>query len=116
MDSATVSLEPTVLSADAINQLPDIPLGTRDGVEHKVLWRNQASMAGLLTVKPGHRLGMHAHRVHHHHIWVLHGRAVILGKELGVGSYVHVPYGVDHDLDATATDGCTVFYLYIRHE
>ena len=49
-------------------------------------------------------------------LWVLDGRAVILGEELDAGSYVHVPSGVDHDLDATATNGCTVFYLYIRHD
>lgn len=114
MGSAMTSVEPTVLSADAINQLPVVPLGTLDGVEHKVLWRNESSMAGLLTVKPGRRLGVHAHRVDHHHIWVLDGRAVILGRELGAGAYVHIPCGVDHDLDATETDGCTVFYLYVR--
>ena len=116
MDSVIVGLQPTVLTADAISRLPDVPLGTLDGVEHKVLWRNETSMAGLLTVPAGHRLGTHAHRGNHHHIWVLDGRAVILGEELDAGSYVHVPSGVDHDLDATATNGCTVFYLYIRHD
>lgn len=116
MDSAMLGLQPTVLTADAISGLPEVPLGSLEGVEQKVLWRNESSMAGLLTVKAGHRLGTHAHRVNHHHIWVLDGRAVILGEELGPGSYVHVPSGVDHDLDATATNGCTVFYLYIRHD
>jgi quercetin dioxygenase-like cupin family protein len=71
-------------------------------------------MAGVLTVAPGHRLGSHTHRVNHHHIWVLDGRGVILGHELGSGSYVHIPGGVEHDIDATASEGCTVFYLYIR--
>ena len=52
------------------------------------------------------------HIVNHHHIWVLKGRATILGDELGPGLYVHVPRGVAHDIDATKTDGCTVFYLY----
>jgi quercetin dioxygenase-like cupin family protein len=45
---------------------------------------------------------------------VLEGRATIVGAELGAGSYVHIPSGVDHDLDATRTNGCTVFYLYLR--
>ena len=72
-------------------------------------------MAGVLTVEAGHRLGPHAHRVNHHHLWVLNGRATILGTELGPGSYVHVPSGVEHDIDASSTGGCTVFYLYLHH-
>ena len=40
------------------------------------------------------------------------GRATILGAVLGSGSYVHVPAGVEHDIDATVTEGCRVFYLY----
>ena len=41
-------------------------------------------------------------------------RAVVLGTELGPGGYVHVPDGVEHDIDATGSDGCTVYYLYLR--
>jgi len=80
-----------------------------------VLWRTDTSMAGVLTVEPGHHLGRHAHRANHHHVWVLDGAAVILDTELGAGSYVHIPSGVEHDIDASATDGCAVFYLYLRH-
>jgi mannose-6-phosphate isomerase-like protein (cupin superfamily) len=79
-----------------------------------VLWSNAQSMAGVMTVAGGHNLGAHAHRANHHHMWVLDGRAVILGTEVSAGSYVHVPAGVDHDVDATGTDGCTLFYLYLR--
>jgi hypothetical protein len=43
---------------------------------------------------------------------VIEGDAVILGRRVGAGSYVHVPSGVDHDLDASDTDGCTAFYVY----
>ena len=52
-------------------------------------------MAGVLTVEAGRRLGAHAHRVNHHHLWVLNGRATILGTELGPGSYVDIPSGVE---------------------
>lgn len=106
----------TVLTQDEIDRLPSVPLGTAGGVEHKVLWSNESSMAGVMTVAAGHRLGTHSHRVNHHHIWVLDGHALILDQMVGPGAYVHVPSGVPHDLDATETDGCTVFYLYIRHE
>jgi quercetin dioxygenase-like cupin family protein len=78
------------------------------------VWRNASSMAGVLTVEAGKRLGTHAHGANHHHIWVLEGRAEILGTDVGPGSYVHVPHGVSHDIDATASDGCVVFYLYLR--
>jgi mannose-6-phosphate isomerase-like protein (cupin superfamily) len=106
--------EPIVLTASDVAAIPTAPLGTLDGVTHRVLWRDGTSMSGVLRVGAGRRLGAHAHRANHHHLWVLEGRATILGTEVGSGSYVHGPVGVTHDIDATATDGCTVFYLYER--
>jgi quercetin dioxygenase-like cupin family protein len=106
---------PVVLSANAIDQLEPVPLGVPGGgVTHRVLWRNDTSMAGVLTVAAGHRLGAHAHRVNHHHMWVIDGHATVLDADVGPGSYVHVPSGVVHDIDATTTGGCTVFYLYLE--
>ena len=110
----TTTRQPVVLTSEAIAVLPSVPLGPLEGVTHRVLWRNDASMAGVLTVEPGRHLGAHTHRANHHHMWVLDGRATILGTELGPGSYVHIPSGVEHDIDAARTDGCTVFYLYLR--
>jgi quercetin dioxygenase-like cupin family protein len=112
MDAEAVST-PTVLTAEEIARLAPMPLGTLTNVTHRVLWSHDNSMAGVLTVAGGHRLGAHAHRVNHHHMWVLDGHAVVLGAEVGPGSYVHIPAGVEHDIDATASDGCTVFYLYL---
>jgi hypothetical protein len=43
---------------------------------------------------------------------VLDGRATILGHDVGPGSFVHVPSGIEHDIDARQTDGCSVFYVY----
>jgi quercetin dioxygenase-like cupin family protein len=71
-------------------------------------------MAGVMTIAAGRHLGRHAHHANHHHLWVLDGRAVVLGEELSAGSYVHVPTGAQHDIDATTTGGCTVLYLYLR--
>jgi mannose-6-phosphate isomerase-like protein (cupin superfamily) len=113
MDSMTTP-QPIVLTPEAIVTLPVEPLGPQAGVTHRVLWRNATSMAGVLTVEPGCHLGLHAHRVNHHHMWVLEGHATILGTELGPGSYVHIPSGVEHDIVASGTDGCTVYYLYLR--
>jgi quercetin dioxygenase-like cupin family protein len=107
------SSSPVVLTATAVAALVPVPLATIEGVSHRVLWENDTSMAGVLTVDAGHRLGSHAHRLNHHHMWVLEGSAVILGVEVGPGSYVHIPGGVEHDIDATGSSGCAVFYLYL---
>ena len=105
---------PTVLTPSAVQARPVEALAELEGVSHRVLWRDSTSMAGVLTVAAGHQLGAHTHRVNHHHLWVVEGRATILGTELGPGAYAHIPSGIDHDIDARATDGCTVFYLYVR--
>jgi len=113
----TTTPRPTVFTAEAIRGLPAVsvatPTGPAEGVMNQVLWRTDTSMAGVLSVRAGHRLGTHRHRVNHHHMWVVDGEVEILGELLGRGSYVHIPSGVAHDLDATNTGGCTVFYVYI---
>ena len=111
MEPSTTT-RPIDLTAEAISAIASQPLGTLDGVTHRALWHSDTSMAGVLSVEGGKRLGTHAHRRNHHHMWVIGGHAVVLGTEVGLGSYVHVPSGVDHDIDARATEGCTVFYLY----
>jgi hypothetical protein len=110
--ATTSPTTPVVLTSEAVEALPLEPLGHLPDVGHRIVWQDGTSMAGVMRVGAGRRLGKHAHRVNHHHIWVIDGSAVILGETLGPGSYVHVPSGVDHDVDATGTDGCTVFYLY----
>ena len=106
--------QPLALSAEVIASIPPVPLGVGEGVVHRILWQNENSMAGVLTVPAGRSLGLHTHRTNHHHIWVIEGQAAILGSVLGPGSYAHVPHGVEHDIDASATDGCTLLYFYLR--
>lgn len=103
-----------ILTASMIAKLERQPLSDDPGVENRVLWTDGSSVAGLLTIAGGHRLGAHTHHRNHHHFWVLAGSAVVLGQELQPGSYVHIPSGVEHDIDASATRGCTVYYLYLR--
>lgn len=107
------TLGPTVLSAAAVAALPSQPLGSLAGVTHRVIWRDGTSTAGVMTIEAGHRLGDHAHRTNSHHLWFVEGSARILGEIVGPGGYVHVPAGVTHDIDATGTAGCTVYYLYL---
>jgi quercetin dioxygenase-like cupin family protein len=111
MPSATT---PVVLTHDMIGALPETPLGELAGISRRVLWRDVDSEAGVLDVAAGHSLGHHTHRANHHHLWVLSGHARVLDQDLAEGSYVHIPHGVEHDIDATSTDGCRVFYLYLR--
>lgn len=109
----------TVLSDLDIAAMPWEPLGNLEGIEHRVLWRNDTSMAGVLRVAAGHHLGAHTHRRNHHHLWVLEGAARIMGEDLGPGSYVHIPSGTEHDIEAigpASTGGCVVFYLYLAQE
>jgi mannose-6-phosphate isomerase-like protein (cupin superfamily) len=103
-----------VLTSREVAERPGQPLGAIDGVINHVLWSDGTSIAGWLTVAGGHQLGVHEHRQNSHHMWILEGSAEILGRELSAGAYVHIPPGTAHDIDATATDGCRVFYLYIR--
>jgi quercetin dioxygenase-like cupin family protein len=114
MTSTLLAPLPTLTPSDAIAAIPAEPLGALTGVTNRVLWHDGISMAGVLTIQAGHGLGHHTHRAHHHHIWVLDGEVDILGTRLGRGGYAHVPSGVEHDIDATATGGCSVFYLYVR--
>ena len=103
-----------LLTAGDLASLPEEKLGTTEGVTRKVVWRSASGEAGVLRVSARARLGVHAHRASHHHMWVLEGSADILGRRVTAGSYVHIPVGTEHDVDATATEGCSVFYLYSR--
>jgi mannose-6-phosphate isomerase-like protein (cupin superfamily) len=105
---------PVVLTHQMIEALPELPLAGRPGVTRRVLWRGVDSEAGVLEVAAGHQLGAHTHRANHHHFWVLGGNARVLGDEVGPGSYVHIPDQVEHNIEATDSGSCTVFYLYLR--
>lgn len=105
---------PVVLDAAALEDLPEAPLGALPGVRHRSVWTDGTSKAGVMRIDAGHHLGAHSHRRHHHHVWVIEGVARILGRDLGPGSYVHIPNGVEHDFDARTTDGCAFFYLYVE--
>lgn len=107
----TISMT-VVLDANAMGALPTEPFDGIEGVANTTLWHDAGSLAGILAIDAGRHLGLHAHRRNHHHLWVHEGSARILGQLLGPGSYVHVPAGVEHDIEAVGTTGCRVFYLY----
>ena len=108
------AISPTVLTAAEVEAVPGTRLGTIEGVLNHVLWSDSEATSGWLIVRAGHHLGAHHHRAHDHHMWVLEGHAEIVDTKLAAGSYVHIPAGVVHDIDASATEGCKVYYLYVR--
>lgn len=102
-----------VLDGQEVRAVPHQQLGHTEGVTHSVLWSDGTSMTGVLVVEAGRRLGTHAHRTHDHHMWVIDGEVEVMGRRVGAHAYIHVPAGVEHDIDATDTDGCTMYYSYI---
>ena len=114
MDVIAPAKVPLVLHPDAIAAIPAEPLGDLPGVANQVLWRDASSMSGILTIEGHHHLGAHAHRRNHHHVWVLDGLARILGEDLPPGSYVHIPAGVEHDMEAPTERPCRILYLYLE--
>lgn len=103
----------TILTPEEIERLPAEPLGDIPGVANQLLWRDAHSMQGILTIEGGHHLGAHTHRVNHHHVWVVDGIARILGRDLPPGSYVHIPAGVEHDMEAPTERPCRILYSYV---
>ncbi len=99
-----------LLDAQAIAQLPRRT--QTPGVTTALLWRSGGSHAGVLWLEPGAALGAHTHRRHVHHVWVVEGEMHCLGRDLGPGSYAHVPLGVEHD-SLAGPDGAVFFYLYL---
>lgn len=103
-----------VLTAASISALPWEPFGGVSGVWQRVLWRANGSYAGLLRLDADAEIGVHSHRRAHHHVWVVDGGCMMLGKAVTAGAYVHVPAGVGHAVRGVGSDGCTLFYLYLR--
>lgn len=103
-----------MLSASDVASLEPQGLGDLSGISRRILHRDETTEAGILRVAAGRRLGRHTHRANQHHMWVLDGEADVAGVRIGPGGYAHIPAGVEHDIDATLTEGCTVVYLYVR--
>ena len=114
MDAATTIKDLTRLSAEEVAGLPWEDLHGIPDATTRVLWRAAGSMAGVLRLAPGARLGEHAHVHGHHHVWVLSGTVGVDDRELPAGSYVHVPAGRPHALRAVGDEECQVLYLYLE--
>ena len=113
MTAPTIA-QPVVLTAEDIDILPTIALhAVGTGVSHRVLWETNDAVGGLMRIHAGGRVDPHIHEHATHDIWIVEGSCETLGRHLPAGSYVHVPPGVEHAIDA-GTVGCTLLYLYRR--
>lgn len=108
----SIESKPEIFTAPEVDSLPAQQLGHLSGIENRLLFSDGKQMAGILTIAKGHALGAHTHRDKQHHLLVLDGEADVLGKRVGNGAYVHIPPGFEHNIDATETEGCSIFYLY----
>jgi mannose-6-phosphate isomerase-like protein (cupin superfamily) len=101
---------PRLLDAVRIAQLPRSVIAA--GVVDVRLWSDGHSSAGKMRLDPDARLATHTHRRHCHHVWVVDGVAITMGRTLTPGSYAYVPPGQPHDL-VGGSEGATVFYLHL---
>jgi uncharacterized RmlC-like cupin family protein len=104
----------TLITSKAADALAWHPFDAFEGVDYKLLWRSGHSVAGILRLDPGSAVSPHAHISSHHHMWVSAGRAEMLGEQVGPGTYLHIPAGVEHGIRDVGDEGCTVLYLYLR--
>lgn len=104
----------TIVDRTTAETLPFHPLEGFEGVTYKLLWRSGKSVAGIMHVSAGREVSTHVHQRSHHHMWVQDGSAEMMGHQVGPGTYVHVPAGVEHGVTSVGPAGCTVLYLYLR--
>lgn len=88
--------------------------GTK-GVEHRVLYQDERTIAGLLRLQPGAEELTHLHLHGEHHLWVLGGTVTVDDTTLPVDSYLHVPSKLTHRLVDTG-NGSLLFYVFCATE
>lgn len=104
-----------VLDAAQIEAMPWEPVEHCPGVSMKVLWRFDDYVNSLLRAEPGAAIAGRPHLAAHHHVWLVSGEATIGGRRLTAGSYLHIPPGVVHELQAAGPDGCVLLQLHRPH-
>jgi hypothetical protein len=114
--TTTQQVPPVVLDAYEVSALEWSSFPEVYPVQYKLLWKSGWSVAGVMRIPAGASFPEHAHEGAHHHLWVTSGTAMVLGKRVEQGSYVHVPAGVRHGIDAVGHDGFEMLYLYLRDD
>ena len=114
--SGHASLEElSALDPTDIDRLPWRPVAGCSGAYQKVLWQLGGFTEALIRFAPGACTEGRPLLAAHEHIWVLSGAATIAGRRLGAGSYLHVPPGVAHRVEAVGAEGCTLLQMHRPH-
>lgn len=94
-----------------VSELPWEPLPGTNGVEHRVLYEDGNTVAGLLRLHGGAGELTHLHLHGEHHLWVLDGDVTIDDTNLPADSYLHVPSRLTHRIADTG-GGSLLFYVF----
>ena len=94
-----------------VGELPWEPLPSDGRVEHRVLYQDGRTVAGLLRMRPGAGELKHLHLHGEHHLWVLGGTVSVDDTVLPADSYLHVPAGLTHRITDTGA-GSLLFYVF----
>ncbi|HWC36602.1 MAG TPA: cupin domain-containing protein [Mycobacteriales bacterium] len=94
-----------------VAELPWEPMPGATGVEHRVLFEDERSVAGLLRLHPGAEELAHLHLHGEHHLWVLSGTVSVDETLLPADSYLHVPARLTHRVVDTGA-GSLLFYVF----
>jgi mannose-6-phosphate isomerase-like protein (cupin superfamily) len=117
MDTTTfeenlAAASPLTIRPSDIDTLPTLPVPGCPGVTVRQLWRSGDLHDTLITYAAGAATPGNPHNGADHHIWVVSGSAVIDGRPVEAGSYVHVPPGADHPIRATGPAGCVLLQVH----
>ena len=109
----TTHLNPTLflVPRQRIGELPWEELPGANGVEHRVLYEDENSIAGLLRLHPGAGELTHLHIHGEHHLWVLDGTVSVDDTTLSADSYLHVPSRLAHRITDVGA-GSLLFYVF----
>jgi hypothetical protein len=95
-----------------IDRLPWQDVRGCPGVKAKELWRSGRSVDALISYAPGATTPGHPHPDADHHIWVTKGQAWIAGQRMMTGSYISVPPGIAHPIEADRSTGCALLQIH----
>ena len=106
-------VRPTMVSRFEIEEYQWQPVESSAGVSSKVLRRSGGAATALISYQPHARTAGKPHRDAVQHIWIVSGQALVDGRWLPAGSYVHVPAGAAHPITAGGPDGCTLLQVHV---
>lgn len=104
----------TTLDPNDVELLPWRAVLDCPGVRAKELWHSADTVCALIAYEPDATTPGPAHPDADQHIWVVSGSALVEGRDLPAGSYLHVPPQVAHPITAVGPVGCLLLQVHQR--